>query len=439
MPDTGRNAQIGIDDRLHIERGIARKDSMSKIAREIGASPSSVIREIKRNRVPESSRYLVAQARNICLRARLCKKAGLCDNGCMMFCRNCQGGKCNELCSDFLADPCPMLEKPPYCCNECANRYGHGCDHPYMFYDPYMANELAKKRRSESRAGIDCTEEELERINFIVTPLVHQGQSPEHVWASHAQELSITPRTYRNYVEAGIVDVINFHLPKRNRYKPRKKKDGPKEEAPSMEGHLYEDFLALPEEKRAKAVQMDCVEGRQGEVPAILTLTFPLLEFQVLMYLERKDQIHVKLAIDQIQSLLGDSFAELFEVILTDRGSEFKDHQKIEYGKNGVKRCSVYYCDPQRSDQKGFCERNHAELRRIIPKGTSLRKFEKTDMAVLGSHLNSYLRPRLNYTSPISNARKAGLGELVDGLSYALLELDEVVMRPYLIKDILAR
>ena len=173
MPDTGRNAQIGIDDRLHIERGIARKDSMSKIAREIGASPSSVIREIKRNRVPESSRYLVAQARNICLRARLCKKAGLCDNGCMMFCRNCQGGKCNELCSDFLADPCPMLEKPPYCCNECANRYGHGCDHPYMFYDPYMANELAKKRRSESRAGIDCTEEELERINFIVTPLVH--------------------------------------------------------------------------------------------------------------------------------------------------------------------------------------------------------------------------------------------------------------------------
>ena len=39
------------------------------------------------------------------------------------------------------------------------------------------------------------------------------------------------------------------------------------------------------------------------------------------------------------------------------------------------KRCRVYYCDPQSPGQKGRCERNHEELRRILPKGrTELRR-----------------------------------------------------------------
>lgn len=94
----------------------------------------------------------------------------------------------------------------------------------------------------------------------------------------------------------------------------------------------------------------------------------------------------------------------------------------------------------QRSDQKVFCERNHRELRRIIPKGTPLIKFEKRDMALIASHLNSsYLRPELNFVAPLSKARKAGLGDLIDGLEYELLDPDDVVMKPFLIKEILAR
>lgn len=58
----------------------------------------------------------------------------------------------------------------------------------------------------------------------------------------------------------------------------------------------------------------------------------------------------------------------MFGTVLTDRGPEFSDVAGME--RDG--RCSVYFADPMRSDQKGACEKNHIELRKIVPKGTSL-------------------------------------------------------------------
>lgn len=45
-------------------------------------------------------------------------------------------------------------------------------------------------------------------------------------------------------------------------------------------------------------------------------------------------------------------FLTLFEYLLTDRGSEFKDPDALETGINGLERTSIYYCDPVHSDQK---------------------------------------------------------------------------------------
>ena len=56
-------------------------------------------------------------------------------------------------------------------------------------------------------------------------------------------------------------------------------------------------------------------------------------------------------------------------VLLTDRGSEFSDPLAIERSclEPGKRRCRVFYCDPLAPGQKGACERNHSELRRILP------------------------------------------------------------------------
>ena len=52
-------------------------------------------------------------------------------------------------------------------------------------------------------------------------------------------------------------------------------------------------------------------------------------------------------------------FVSLFEYVLTDRGSEFGDPESLETGISEIQRCSLYYCDPMRSGQKGGVENVH--------------------------------------------------------------------------------
>ena len=52
-------------------------------------------------------------------------------------------------------------------------------------------------------------------------------------------------------------------------------------------------------------------------------------------------------------------FSMLFQVIVTDRGSEFTDPMKIEADpETGEVQCRVFYSDPMNSSQKSNCEKN---------------------------------------------------------------------------------
>ena len=196
----GKNRQLTLEDRIFIEDRIKARDSLSEAARRLGVSASTVSREIKRNRVPESPGYQVAHE-NLCRKAAECTVAGLCGTGCLAPCRKCRKGPstCNALCPGFEPRPCPQLDRPPFCCNTCYRRYGGGCGHPTLFYDGRAADELARRRLSESRAGIGITREELLAMDELVTPLVRRGQSPSARWATHSDELPVGARTYYAY------------------------------------------------------------------------------------------------------------------------------------------------------------------------------------------------------------------------------------------------
>lgn len=55
----------------------------------------------------------------------------------------------------------------------------------------------------------------------------------------------------------------------------------------------------------------------------------------------------------------------------------------------------MFYCDPQRSDQKGGCEVTHEMIRRVLPKGTSFDALSQEDISLMMSHINSYNRKSL--------------------------------------------
>ncbi|WP_303201874.1 IS30 family transposase [Raoultibacter timonensis] len=423
-------------DRMFIEERLRDSTSIPDIARKLGVEPSTVRRDIQRNCVKESPSFMVVETRNICLRKDACRITAVCGNGCIMACRKCSKSLCNGACPEFKPNLCPWLTKPPYVCNDCRKRYGMGCEYEYRFYDGRIAHEMATKRKVESRTGIDCTREQLEEMACLVRLMLKKGQSPEHIWANHGERLPISLRTFYNYVELGVFgSIVNLDLPKKVVFKVRKRKADPPMPRHDLEGRAYGDFCRLSLEEQMNAVEMDCVVSARGSDKAILTLLFRRFSFQLMLYLPAKNQSEVGRALDMIESLIGvRKFKKWFGVILTDRGSEFLDYFAIERSAKGKgSRCRVFYCDPMKSGQKGRCEKNHVELRKILPKGTSFQYLTPRKLAVVCSHVNSYSRPALGGATPYQLARQVLPEELFDGFGVERIEPDEVVMKPGLV------
>ena len=398
----GRRRPLTYDDRLAIERGLNRGDRIAWIARAIGRAPKVVACEVRRNWTDDPQGMLVVRTRNICEKAGRCEVRGLCRGGCRARCSRCKDFLCNSLCPDFGARPCERLARSPYCCNSCPGRLGGGCRHPYRFYQAKWAQDLADARRSESRRGIDCDPEAFEAAIALISEGLARGQSPQHIIAANPGAIPFGMRSLYNYLggaKAG--DLTKLDLPRAVRYKPRSKsKAGKASNIPRevLEGRRWADFRALEQADRDNAVEVDTVVGRLGrDSQCVLTLFVRRIGFQFYVLLPDKTARSVVEALDTLQALCGPRFSQVFGLLLCDRGSEFSDAERMEHGRNGVKRLSLYYCDPLQSQQKGRCERCHEELRRILPKGrTDFDALTGRDMAACMSHVNSYLRGKMD-------------------------------------------
>lgn len=220
-------------------------------------------------------------------------------------------------------------------------------------------------------------------------------------------------------MDANIVDIPAIYLPRKVRCRPRKKKAS---DPVKIDGREYSDFLQLDPELRAKTVEMDSVLGYQTNTAQILSLHFVSMAFQIYLRLVDDTQKSVVDAFDMLEVALGspEAFEAIFGIILTDRGNEFKAFEALEqsYLVPDKTRCKIYFCDPLSPGQKGRCERNHEELRRILPKGRSdFDALTKRDLAIAASHVNSYPRDSLYGRCPIDLAQlllPEGFLELID-------------------------
>ena len=160
----------------------------------------------------------------------------------------------------------------------------------------------------------------------------------------------------------------------------------------------YEDYLNyMDEHPELPVVEMDSVEGKRGCPKVLLTLYFTEIGFMLAFLRDANTARSVTDIFNHLDALLGrEMFEKLFPVILTDRGSEFTDPLSIECDEDGVVRTRVFYCDPQRSDQKGGCEVTHAMIRRILPKKTSFDFLTQEKVDLMMNHINSYTRKKLN-------------------------------------------
>ena len=275
---------------------------------------------------------------------------------------------CHTACPEFRPRTCRTTEKAPFVCNACG-RYAH-CTVTRYKYSAESADAAARRRATESREGVDLTEEEMSLLIECVREGIRKGQSIHHIFET--RDLPVCERTFYRYVEEEKVQILSIELAKKVRYKKRKERKAVHENG-FYAGHEWEDFLELPEEERAIVTEGDTVLGPKRSSRCILTLHRKDLHFQIYMLLGGKTKEAVKDALDWLEVCCGgpDVFKELFGIIVFDRGSEFDDIDGMErsYKNPLLKRCAAYFADPSRPDQKGACEKNHVELRKLLPRG----------------------------------------------------------------------
>jgi len=98
-------------------------------------------------------------------------------------------------------------------------------------------------------------------------------------------------------------------------------------------------------------------------------------------------------------------------------------------------RCSACFTDPMRADQKGACEKNHVEPRKVIPKGTSIDGLglDPWIMGGICSHASSSLRLSIGDSSPAALAEARLPSGPLEGLGVRRVPPAEVETRPGLV------
>lgn len=391
--------KLTLNDRIFIQTSLESNTSLSSIASQLCVSLSTISREVKGHIVVKDT-YGYGSCKNRCINRRSCDKSAIC-RGCKVKCAkkkcsSCRKVLCNSVCKDYVEDICELLSKPPYVCNGCNTK--QRCQLKKKYYYASEANNTATTLRKESRSGFNLTEEELKEIDALLSDRIKLGQSIHHIFATSKDEMPICERQAYVLIKQGMLSAKPIDMPRVVRMRPRKRKSKEvKVDKKCRVNRTYDDYLKYMEEHSDEPIlEGDTVEGIKGG-KCVLTLSWPSWSFQIGILRDHNTSSSVTRAVDNFYNLLGDElFHKIFPSIwLLDNGSEFSNPLAIE--KYGIK---VFYCDASAPYQKGFCENNHIEIRKVLPKGTSFNDLDQGFFDFLFSNINSLVRKKLNDQTP---------------------------------------
>lgn len=429
---------LTLEDRIIIESMLTEKCSLSAIADEIGKSLSTVSREVRRGNISVKSGSSVGHAAfNNCKKRYDCSIRKLCSP-CLKsvgtrLCRSCN--LCTLHCEKYEKEECRRLSKPPYVCNGCG-LIGY-CTLEKKKYIAKNADERYRKVLSEARIGVNYTEEELAYLDSLITPLVKKGQSPHHICITNNDLLPVSESTIYRLIDSQLISAKNIDLPRKVRFRPRKKKVMKKVDKRCRIGRTYVDFLNyLSEHPDTPIVQIDTVEGIKGEA-CLLTIHFVKAEMMLAFLRGHNTSDSVTEIFNILFEGLGpDEFRALFPLILTDNGTEFSNPEAIEFDAEGKRRCHLFYCDPQASGQKGSAERNHEFIRMFISKGKDFGIYTQAHITYMMNHINSYSRESLGNRCPYDVFEFLYGTKLIDLVGGFKIPPDKVTLNKSVFKEV---
>jgi IS30 family transposase len=419
------------DDRSKIHTWLNIGNSFRQIAILLDKDPSTISKEVRLHRIPMKDGS-VGSTPNDCAKRLRCRLSGICEGRpCLKkFCRDCK--LCNSKCPEFLEDRCPQILKPPYVCNPCKtiNR----CSLRKYFYRAISAHKSYLEKRTESRSGLSFTEEDLRYIDSVISPLIQKKQSVHHICVTQVDRIQCSERTIYNLIDKCVFSVRNIDLPRKVRYRQRRKNKPFKVDKGCRIGRNWQDFQAyLNENPDMPVVQMDTVEGNIGG-KVLLTIFFTQSDLMLIFLRERNTSQSVIDIFNSLYETLGrDAFMQLFPLILTDNGSEFSNPKALESDAEGQMRTRLFYCDPSSPHQKAEIERNHELIRMILPKGRPFDNLTQDDADLMASHINCLIRKKLNNLSPTTLFSFFHGDVILLKLGLRVISPDELTLAPELL------
>ena len=345
-----KHKHLTLSDRNDIQLGLERGETFKAIGQSILKDPTTVSKEVKRNRqVREST--------------------------------------CHNL-------PCPLLDKAPFVCNGCPKRR-QNCGFKKIFYLAKQAQKQYEQTLVEAREGTPLNSKTFWDMDKVISDGVKKGQHIYHILKTH--NLDVSSSTVYRHIRKGYLSIAPIDLARAVKFKERRKSKLPSIPKEAKKGRSYEDFqnyLAL--NQLDSWLEMDTVMGRMGG-KVLLTFNLSFCNFIFARLLDNKTALEVTKHLYDIKNTLHQAdkdFFQLFPVILTDNGGEFARVDDIEMDVRGESK--LFFCDPNRSDQKGRIEKNHTLIRDILPKGTSFDNLTQEDINLVCSHVNSVKRAALN-------------------------------------------
>jgi len=385
------------EQREIIQYMINNKYSFTDIGKSISKSRRAISYEVQRNRYIRSSFFDMFDQKGI-------KKA--------------------------ISD-CIKLQKPPYVCNSCPVKL-KCCKHK-LYYNSKLAQKNYEEVLKTSHEGIDITLEVVDEIEQAIVPLIkNKRQSINQVYINHSDILYFSKSTFYRYIDLGVISLTNFDLPKKVKYRKRKKtRDADyKRKLALLKGRTYKEYLDfILKHPRMNIVEMDTVEGTKSSSKVLLTIIIKETRFMLIFLLDKQNAACVSEVFTKLKDKLGIKlYSKVFRVILTDNGSEFFNPLRTELDYNTGRRvCNLFYCEPYSSWQKGTIEKNHQYIRKIFPKGTSFDCLTDDIIKKLEDNINNTPRNELNGKTPYELTKKL-YPDLLTNLNCSFILPDDVTL-----------
>ncbi len=429
---TTKGKHLTLEDRNYIEDALGENYSLRCIAEHLGKDPTTISKEVKRNKVTYGKASYVGHTK--CHNHKNCTRKHICSKACTELCKKCKTQNCYRICPDYEIKKCNHLMRFPHVCNGCVRKTG--CRLQKYRYRAKVAHINYTEELKTSREGIGITANKLNQLDDLISPLILKGQPITHIYAHHKYEIECSERTLYAYFEKHLFTARNIDLPRKVKYKPRKKRTQiAVKKSAHRSNRTYDDFNYFTARNPEKhVIEMDTVKGsRAGET--LLTLFFRNSSFMLVFLMEDCTQESVKKIFDELSDKLGlEVFRKVFPVILTDNGSEFKAPDLLEKDIQGNNRTRLFFCDPMASHQKARIEKNHTYIRYVLPKGKAFKDLTREKVNLMMNHINNTARASLNGNTPFKLAQLLLDDALLEVCSIKHIPADEVHLKPALLK-----